>query len=81
MGNYERTCNAIDYYDERIAELKDALKTGNYDQEDKDALIEELAELEQSLGECEGYLQELASMDGYSSYEEMMYECMRYEEV
>lgn len=74
MGNYERTLNAIDYYEERIEELRNALNTGNYDAEDEEGLLMELAELQQSVGECRGYLEELAEMDGYQSYEEMMYD-------
>lgn len=74
MGNYERTLNAIDYYEERIEELRNALNTGNYDAEDEEGLSMELYELQQSVGECRGYLEELAEMDGYQSYEEMMYD-------
>ena len=74
MGNYERTLNQIDYYEERIAEIKDALKKGSYDVVEEEELLMELADAEQSLGECRGYLEELADMDGYPSYESMMYD-------
>lgn len=74
MGNYERTLNQIDYYEERIEELRNALKRGCYDVREEEELLLELADAEQSLGECKGYLEELADMDGYHSYEEMMYE-------
>ena len=74
MGNYERTLNAIDYYEERIEELRNALCMGNYDAEAEEDILMALADAEQSLGECKGYLEELAGMDGYQSYEEMMYD-------
>ena len=43
--------------------------------------MKSIAEYEIGIGECEGYLQESASMDGYSSYDEMVCDCMQYEEV
>lgn len=81
MGNYERTLNAIDYYEERIEELKNALHTGNYDAEDEEGITMELLDLQQSVGECRGYLEELAEMDGYPSYEDMLYEEMLHEDM
>lgn len=74
MGNYERTLNRIDYYEERIEELRNALRRGGYDVMEEEELLLELADVEQSLGECRGYLEELAEMDGYPSYESMMYD-------
>ena len=74
MGNYERTLSQIDYYEGRIKEIREELKRGTYDVLEQEELLMELADAEQSIGECRGYLEELAEMDGYESYESMMYD-------
>lgn len=79
MGEYESTTNTIAFYQDIISDLRAELSVT--EDEDKRAdLLEAIADYEISIGECEGYLQELASMDGYRSYEEMLCDCM-YEEV
>jgi hypothetical protein len=80
MGEYEKTLEQISYYEDIIADLEVQLSmTENED--DREELLMAIADYHISIGECRGYLQELASIDGYHSYEEMMYECMKYEEV
>lgn len=74
MGNYERTLNQINYYEGRIEEIRAELKKGCLDVREEEELLMELADAEQSVGECRGYLEELAEMDGYPSYESMMYD-------
>lgn len=74
MGNYERTLQAISYYEERIEELRNDLRSGCHDALEEEDIMMELADAEQSLGECRGYLEELAQTDGYPSYESMMYD-------
>lgn len=74
MGNYERTLEMIKYYEDVVMELRAQLIECESD-EDRSDLYESIADYEQSIGECRGYLEELASMDGYRSYEEMMYDC------
>lgn len=73
MGNYERTLRSIEYYETSIAELKEKLQSC-ITEDEVEIILETLIDYEQSLGECKGYLEELAEMDGYSSYESMMYD-------
>ena len=80
MGQYERTHKAIASYQEAIERLNAEL-IGCESEERRGEIYEAIAEYEIGIGECEGYLQELASMDGYSSYDEMVYDCMQYEEA
>ena len=74
MGNYERTLNRISEIEDRISHLKDELVNSS-DEEERADLSERIYELELEKGENKGYLEELASMDGYNSYSEMCEDC------
>ena len=74
MGNYQNTINRIAQIEERISSLC-AEREGLTDEDERFALSEHIWDLEVEKGECEGYLEELASMDGYQSYSEMCEDC------
>lgn len=81
MGQYDRTCETIANYKDYVEQLQQELNSGNLTEEEREDIYMAIAEYEIAIGECEGYLQELASMDGYSSYDEMVHDCMQYEEA
>lgn len=72
MGNYERTLKDIERYEEIISRLEVELSMCE-SEEESSYIMESLADYHQSVGECRGYLEELAEMDGYRSYEDMCY--------
>ena len=74
MGNYKRTLNRISEIDERISHLRDELSITSAEGE-RAYLSERICELEVEKGENQGYLEELASMDGYNSYSDMCEDC------
>ena len=81
MGEYDRTEEAIANYKIYLEDLRTELQNPNLTEDERDEILMSIYDCEIYIGELEGYLQELASMDGYDSYEEMQYDCMQYEEV
>lgn len=72
MGNYERTTKRIEELKQEMKRLKAELELCELGSDEFESLSLEIVELDQEIGENEGYLQELASMDGYGSYDEYL---------
>jgi hypothetical protein len=81
MGEYDRTEEAIANYKTYLEDMRAELQNPDLTEDEREEILMSIYDCEIYIGELEGYLQELASMDGYSSYDEMVYSCMQYEEV
>ena len=74
MGNYDRTRNMIEDTKEEIVALRERYNALSADKEkienELEYISERIYEKEVEIGELNGYLEELAEMDGYDSYAE-----------
>jgi hypothetical protein len=75
MGEYEKTIEMISYLEDVNEYLRNELAQG-VSEEKYDEILEAVYENEIRIGELNGYLEELASMDGYSSYEDLLLSCI-----
>lgn len=67
MGMYKRITEQIESERKRKAEIEEMLKGVTFDTRESDDLMYELADVEQSIGELEGALMEMAEVDGYNA--------------